>query len=150
MKSDSWRKFQLLKSLAREGHPISMFSTGNIETLGQSSDPVITNSSDATATAPPLRIRDLMMEFHEKNYSANLMKLVLYSNQSLDAMQSWAVFYIKNTSTAFIHTNTGDYRKLCLVAFAIRTFLVRLCQMMHTAMLNSESTWRLYRLGKST
>ncbi len=76
-----------MKSLAREGHPITMFSTGNIETLGQNADLSAPNSGEAS----PLPIRDLMMDFHEKNYSANLMKLVFYSNQSLDSMQSWAV-----------------------------------------------------------
>ena len=77
-KSDSWRKYQLLKSLAREGHPISKFSTGNLQTLGEA------------PKALNLNIRDLMIEFHKKYYSANMMKLVLYGNRPLDAMETWA------------------------------------------------------------
>lgn len=30
-----------------------------------------------------------MVQFYERHYSANLMKVVVYSNQSLDTMQGW-------------------------------------------------------------
>ena len=63
LQSDTWRKFQLLKSLARADHPLHSFSTGNLQTLGEEPKKLGKN------------IRDLMMQFYERYYSANLMRV---------------------------------------------------------------------------
>lgn len=75
--NDSWRKFQLLKSLAKADHPLNKFSTGSLETLHEA------------PKACGLNIRELMIQFHEKYYSASLMKLVLYGKHGLDEMEAW-------------------------------------------------------------
>lgn len=77
IQNDSWRKFQLFKSLAREGHPLNSFSTGNLETLGNGPQSRGVNT------------RDVVIDFYQKYYSANLMKLVVYGKESLDTMEQW-------------------------------------------------------------
>lgn len=59
-----WKKYQLSKHIVREGHPLKKFSTGNLESL---SNP---------------NLREMLHKFYNANYSANLMKLVVYSNKS--------------------------------------------------------------------
>jgi insulysin len=56
LQSDSWRRFQLLKSLARPDHPINSFSTGSLETLKTAPE------------AAGLNTRDLVMAFYKKHY----------------------------------------------------------------------------------
>ena len=75
LQSDSWRQFQLMKHMSRPDHPFSNFSTGNLKTLK-----IIPESLGAN-------IRELCMDFHKKYYSANVMKVVVYSKESLDTMQ---------------------------------------------------------------
>jgi insulysin len=65
--------------LARKDHPLNAFSTGNIETLGKIPESRGTN------------IRDLMIEFYNKHYSANLMRVAIYGSESLDQLEKWAV-----------------------------------------------------------
>lgn len=77
LQSDSWRDFQLLKSLSKSDHPLNKFSTGNLETL---------------KTIPEennINIRDVLIDFHKQHYSSNLMTLVVYGNQPLDTLQQW-------------------------------------------------------------
>lgn len=78
LQSDTWRKFQLFKSLAREDHPLNSFSTGNLETLGKAPE------------ANGKNIRDMMIEFYKKHYSANLMRVVVYGKEPLDVLEQWA------------------------------------------------------------
>ena len=78
LQSDSWRQYQLLKSLAKPDHPFSKFSTGNLETLS-----VMPESKG-------VNIRDLVIDFYSKYYSANIMKLVLYGRESLDTLEQYA------------------------------------------------------------
>lgn len=68
---DGWRKFQLLKSTAKEGHVYNSFSTGNLETLKHPS------------------IRDDLLKFYQSYYSASLMKLVVYGKETLETLESW-------------------------------------------------------------
>ena len=79
LQSDMWRQFQLLKSLARSDHPFSKFSTGNKYTL------------ETMPAERGLKIHEMLLDFYKKNYSANLMKFVLYGSESLDVLQSWAM-----------------------------------------------------------
>lgn len=78
LQSDMWREFQLLKSLADPSHPFSHFSTGNLQTLLD------------LPQSKQLDIRQMLLDFHAKYYSANIMKVVVYGNQSLDQLQQWA------------------------------------------------------------
>eukprot|EP01130_Rhizamoeba_saxonica_P017049 TRINITY_DN8087_c0_g1_i1.p1 TRINITY_DN8087_c0_g1~~TRINITY_DN8087_c0_g1_i1.p1 ORF type:complete len:682 (+),score=117.87 TRINITY_DN8087_c0_g1_i1:38-2047(+) len=69
---DSWRNNQLLHSLVDPDHPLSGFFTGNYETLAKEG------------------IRDALVDFHNKFYSANIMTLTIMGSESLDNLQLWA------------------------------------------------------------
>lgn len=60
---DSWRMFQLEKSLSNPEHPYCHFGTGNLETLFENPKK---NGQD---------IREELLKFHDSYYSANIMKL---------------------------------------------------------------------------
>lgn len=70
LKNDYWRFHRLVGVLHKKGHPESLFSTGDRTTLGKTT-------------------REVLVDFYQKHYSANLMKLVLMSNKSLDTLESW-------------------------------------------------------------
>lgn len=71
---DSWRMFQLEKSLSNPNHPYCHFGTGNLETLYDNPQ------------KDGLDIRDELLKFHDSYYSANIMKLcVLGRGGSSDA-----------------------------------------------------------------
>nr|XP_009388449.1 PREDICTED: insulin-degrading enzyme-like 1, peroxisomal isoform X2 [Musa acuminata subsp. malaccensis] len=74
--SDGWRVSQLQKHLSSKNHPYHKFSTGNWNTLE-----VIPKSNG-------LDTRLELLKFYEENYSANLMHLVVYGREDLDAIQS--------------------------------------------------------------
>lgn len=78
LQSDQWRLHQLEKSLSNPKHPYCHFSTGNFEVL---------------KTQPEARgidVRQKFMDFHEKHYSANRMKLVVLGREPLDTLEAWA------------------------------------------------------------
>jgi insulysin len=78
LQSDQWRLHQLEKSLSNPNHPYCHFSTGNFEVL---------------KTQPEGRgvdVRQKFMDFHEKHYSANRMKLVVLGREPLDTLEGWA------------------------------------------------------------
>jgi insulysin len=74
IQEDLWRMFQLLKSTANKQHPFSKFGTGNLKTL------------DEIPKSKELNIRQELLKFHSTYYSANIMKLVVLSNQSIDSL----------------------------------------------------------------
>lgn len=77
LQDDTWRLYQLSKSLANPAHPFNGFSTGNLKTLHD--EPL----------ARGVKIRDEFMRFHREQYSANRMKLVVLGRESLDQLQDW-------------------------------------------------------------
>lgn len=77
LQSDTWRLHQLDKSLSNPKHPYCHFSTGNVETL------------KTIPESRGLNIRDKFIEFYEKHYSANRMKLCVLGREPLDALQAW-------------------------------------------------------------
>jgi insulysin len=79
LQSDEWRYHQLEKSLSNPKHPFSRFGTGNLETLKK--NPINLG----------VDIRDELLKFHDKYYSANIMKLVLLGKESLDQLTQWVV-----------------------------------------------------------
>ena len=68
---DAWREQQLFKSQANSESVFSKFSTGNAQTLNVES------------------VRDELLEFHKKYYSANLMTLVLLGREDLGTLEAW-------------------------------------------------------------
>ncbi|KXX73626.1 Insulin-degrading enzyme [Madurella mycetomatis] len=77
--SDQWRLHQLKKSLSNPRHPFCHFSTGNLATL------------KTVPEAKGINVRDKFIEFYEKHYSANRMKLCVLGREPLDVLQSWVV-----------------------------------------------------------
>ncbi|RKF74782.1 putative zinc protease mug138 [Golovinomyces cichoracearum] len=78
LQNDNWRLHQLNKSLSNPKHPYCHFSTGNFEVL--KIDP----------ESRGVDVRQKFMDFHEKHYSANRMKLVILGRESLDVLEEWA------------------------------------------------------------
>ncbi|WFD32379.1 insulysin [Malassezia sp. CBS 17886] len=79
LQSDMWRAFQLEKSLCDAAHPYAKFGTGNLATLWDG------------PRARGLDIRDELLRFHERYYSANMMKLVVLGRESADELTRWVV-----------------------------------------------------------
>lgn len=71
--NDSWRVFGLLRQLSSKRHPAHKFATGTVQTL--------------QGTSSIADIRDILINFYESHYSADMMKLVIYSKESLPAME---------------------------------------------------------------
>ncbi|XP_014495754.1 insulin-degrading enzyme-like 1, peroxisomal [Vigna radiata var. radiata] len=92
--SDAWRTNQLQKHLSDEGHPYHKFSTGNWDTL------------EVKPKARGLDTREELLKFYDENYSANLMHLVVYTNESLDEIQNLVEEKfqdIRNTNKSCFH-----------------------------------------------
>ena len=77
LNNDKWRLYQLEKSLSNPDHPYSKFGTGNLITLQE--EPM----------AKGLNIRDELLRFHHKYYSANVMRLVILGREPLDQLEKW-------------------------------------------------------------
>jgi len=71
--SDYRKLHQLLESCANPASKISRFRTGNMETLKKPG------------------IREALLDYHSKNYSANAMTIALLSNLSLDDLEKLAI-----------------------------------------------------------
>jgi insulysin len=84
LQNDSWRMFQLSKSLCKKEHPFSKFGSGNLVTLKEGPE------------KEGLDIRALLLDFHERYYSANVMKLVLLGKESLEELEALAQKYLTN------------------------------------------------------
>ncbi|MEM7261320.1 MAG: insulinase family protein [Planctomycetota bacterium] len=70
LQDDYWRARMVKRSLHKDGHPRQKFSTGDLNTL-----------KNVT--------REELIAFYEKYYSANVMKLCVLSNHSLDELEAW-------------------------------------------------------------
>ncbi|MDA1074794.1 MAG: insulinase family protein [Proteobacteria bacterium] len=70
VKDDGWRGNAAARGVINPEHPASKFHIGSLESLGEG-------------------LRDALLDFFEKNYSADQMILVALTNESLDEMESW-------------------------------------------------------------
>lgn len=75
LRDDGRRFYSALKEVINPQHPFSNFSVGNLDTL---------------ADREGRSIRDAMLEFYERHYSANQMRLVIYGKEDLDTLEQWA------------------------------------------------------------
>lgn len=73
LKSDDRRGLDVLQEVANQEHPYSQFTVGSLETL---------------ADRPDAQIRDELIQFYDKYYSANVMRLVVMGSQSLDELEA--------------------------------------------------------------
>lgn len=72
LKDDGRRQYEVLKSIANPEHPFAEFFVGSLDTL---------------ADRPGRAVRDDLIEFYNRYYSANLMSLVVLGNQSLEELE---------------------------------------------------------------
>jgi len=79
LQSDLWRGFQLDKGLCDASHPYAQFGTGNLATLWDE------------PRARGVDIRAELLKFHERYYSANMMKLVVLGRESVEQLSRWVV-----------------------------------------------------------
>eukprot|EP00898_Chlorokybus_atmophyticus_P006740 jgi/Chlat1/7067/Chrsp57S06767 len=77
--SDVWILNQLSKHTASEHHPYHKFGTGNLQTLVDK------------PKEEGIDVRLRMIDLYKEKYSANLMKLVIYGQESLDELEALAV-----------------------------------------------------------
>ncbi|KAL0093600.1 ubiquinol-cytochrome c reductase core subunit 2 [Phycomyces blakesleeanus] len=84
IQQDSWRMFQLEKTLSNPNHPYCHFGTGNMETLSE--DPRKKGQD----------IRTELLKFHDSYYSANIMKLVVLGRETLEELTEWTVEKFKD------------------------------------------------------
>ncbi len=78
LQNDQWRLHQLEKSLANPSHPYCHFATGNLDVL------------KIQPESRGINVRQKFIEFYEKHYSANRMKLVILGREPLDVLEAWA------------------------------------------------------------
>lgn len=93
LQSDTWRLNQLEKSLSNPAHPYCYFSTGNLEVLKTEPE------------ARGINVRQKFIDFYDKHYSANRMKLVVLGRESLDTLESWVVQYFSNIEDKNLQPN---------------------------------------------
>ncbi|KAN0023385.1 hypothetical protein ACTFIU_011555 [Dictyostelium citrinum] len=74
MQKDHWRMDRIINDQF-EGHPMSMFFTGDSSTLKRDD------------------IREKVVEFYQSYYSANLMKVCIFGRESLDQLEEYANKY---------------------------------------------------------
>jgi insulysin len=67
--TDTWRISQLEKSTSDPQHPYSGFSVGNIESLR------------TTPKQRGINIRQVLLDFHQAEYSSNRMSLAVLGNR---------------------------------------------------------------------
>jgi insulysin len=75
LKDDYRRMHYAKKAIMNPAHPASRFSTGSLDTLSDNSDS---------------KVRDDLLAFYKRYYSANLMTLTVYGPQDLDTLEQWA------------------------------------------------------------
>ncbi|KAL6254476.1 hypothetical protein P5V15_014529 [Pogonomyrmex californicus] len=79
LRNDTWRFKQLNRSSASADHPFSKFNIGNRQTL------------DTIPKQKGINVRDRLLEFYEKYYSANMMSLCVLGKESLDELENMVV-----------------------------------------------------------
>jgi secreted Zn-dependent insulinase-like peptidase len=83
LNNDSLRLYQLKKHNLKGDHPYKMFFCGDLDHL----------KSDT--------IREEVMAFWNEHYSANLMNLVVYSDEKLETLEEW----VKESFSAVVNKN---------------------------------------------
>ncbi len=73
LKSDDRRGLDVLQEVVNPDHPYSQFTVGTLDTL---------------ADRPDASVRDDMIAFYDRHYSANVMRLAVLGSQSLDELEA--------------------------------------------------------------
>ncbi|SSD58379.1 related to A-factor-processing enzyme [Saccharomycodes ludwigii] len=97
LQNDTWRLFQLEKTLTNPKHPYHKFSTGNLQTL------------DKIPVQNGIDVRQELLKFHNKYYSANLMKLCVLGREDLDTLSDWCYELFQNISNKDLEVPHDNY-----------------------------------------
>lgn len=81
VKDDGRRFYSVIKAVLADDHPYSRFSVGNLETLSDKGEE---------------KLRDTLLEFYQKNYSANQMTLVILGKEPLSTLKKWTLAKFSN------------------------------------------------------
>ncbi len=73
LKSDERRGLDVLQEIVNKNHPYSQFTVGSLDTL---------------ADRPDSAVRDELIQFYNKHYSANAMRLVVLGSEPLDELEA--------------------------------------------------------------
>jgi insulysin len=73
LKSDERRGLDVLQQVVNKNHPYSQFTVGSLDTL---------------ADRPDSAVRDELIQFYHKHYSANAMRLVVLGSEPLDQLEA--------------------------------------------------------------
>ena len=76
LKCDPRRGLDVLQEVMNQGHPYSQFSVGSLDSL---------------ADRPGSSVRDELIKFYDRHYSANAMRLVVMGAESLDDLEALVV-----------------------------------------------------------
>ena len=74
--SDGRRGLDVVQEVMNPAHPFSQFAVGSLDTL---------------ADRPDSAVRDELISFYDKHYSANMMRLTVLGSQNLDELQALVV-----------------------------------------------------------
>ena len=96
LQSDVWRLSQLAKSLSNPKHPYHHFSTGNLQTLRDEPG------------KRGIEVRQKFMEFYERHYSANRMKLVVLGREPLEELETWVSELFSEVKNKDLEENRWD------------------------------------------
>ncbi|TVS18359.1 MAG: peptidase M16 [Gammaproteobacteria bacterium] len=75
MREDGWRSFMTQKRAMNPEHPAARFNIGSLETL---------------ADRPDDPIRETLLEFYDRHYSADRMGLVILGREDVTTLAGWA------------------------------------------------------------
>ncbi len=94
LKSDERRGLDVLQEIINPQHPYNQFSVGSLDTL---------------ADRPDSAVRDELIQFYNKHYSANVMRLVVLGSESLDELETL-------TRPLFSQVPNRDYERQTITA----------------------------------
>jgi secreted Zn-dependent insulinase-like peptidase len=103
-KNDFRRTWEAEKEFMNPKHPQAKFAVGNIETLAD-------RENDS--------VRDALIKFYQKHYSANIMSLAIVGKEDLSQLKKWAIekfSAVKNTNASPLRTNEPLFREGSLPA----------------------------------
>jgi insulysin len=81
IQNDGWRLEQVAKETSNPSHPFHKFGTGNLKTLKE--DPA----------KQQLDVRDQLLQFHNRHYFAQQMRLAVLGKDSIDTLEQWVRKY---------------------------------------------------------
>lgn len=99
IKNESRRRLDVYSEIVNPEHPLSMFRTGSLITLSDRNSPGTETAETLDAQGgktpeEPLNdsVRNALIAFYERYYSANLMSLVVLGSESLDELEAMTAY----------------------------------------------------------